>query len=283
MTTEEIHAAVAKFPEANPVLSDANKPAMDEAIATLHKGGKPAFDGLVNMLVDRDPAIDSKARHAIHALVHHLWTIKDDATRAVFTAALAAPLGSDKPKEVQAFLLAQIQLSGSKSAVPAIARVLLDEELCDPACAALLAIREGAAAPLREALPKAKGRVKLAIVQALGVLKDAAAAPLLRPIMKDEDRDTRIAACWALASIGDVESIDALIAATDSQGWERTKSVKNCLVLAETLAAMNRKPQAARLYRHLHESRKDPRENYIRETAQRGLEVIGMKLTETVN
>lgn len=286
MTTEEIQAAVAKFPSPDPkagVLSDANKPAMDEAIAALHKGGKPAFEGLVAMLVDRDPAIDSKARHAIHALVHHLWTIKDDATRGVLTAALATPLGSDKPKEVQAFLLAQIQLCGGKEAVASIGKVLLDEELCDPACAALLAIRDGAAGPLRGALPKAAGRVKLAIVQALGVLKDVEAAGLFRAAAGDADRDIRIAACWSLAAIGDEASIDLLIKTTSSEGWERIKSVKNCLLLAENLVAAGKKAQAAKIYRHLHDSRTDAREAFVRETALRGLTTTGMKLRETVN
>ncbi len=283
MTTEEIQAAVARFPDATPVLSDADKSAMDQAIGVLHKGGKPAFEGLVNMLVDRDPAIDSKARHAIHALIHHLWTLKDDAARVALTAALAAPLGGDKPKEVQAFLLSQIQWCGGKEVAPSIGKVLLDEALCDPACAALLAIRDGAAGPLREALPKAAGRVKLALVQALGTLKDAESAGLLRAAAGDGDRDTRIAACRGLAAIGDEASIDLLIKATAGEGWERIKSVKNCLLLAENLVAAGRKAQAAKIYRHLHNSRTDDREAFVRETALRGLATTGMNLRETVN
>lgn len=286
MTTEEITAAVAKFPDADVkggTLSTADKTAMDAAVATLIKGGRAAFDGLVAMLVDRDPTVDCKARHALHAIIHQLWTSKEDATRAVLTSAMAAPLGSDKPKEIQAFLLAQIQLAGGKESVAQIGKVLLDAELCDPACAALLAIRDGAATPLREALPKATSRVKLAIVQALGVLKDAASAAALREITKDEDRDMRIAACWGLASMGDAASIDLLIKATASEGWERIKSVNNCLILAENLVAAGKKVEAAKLYRHLHDSRTEAKEAYIRDTALRGLTAAGMKLKDTVN
>lgn len=286
MTTEEITAAVAKFPDADVkggTLSTADKTAMDAAVAMLIKGGRAAFDGLVAMLVDRDPTVDFKARHALHAIIHQLWTAKDDATRAVLTSAMAAPLGSDKPKEIQAFLLAQIQLAGGKESVAQIGKVLLDAELCDPACAALLAIRDGAAMPLREALPKATGRVKVAIVQALGVLKDAASAAALREITKDEDRDMRIAACWGLASMGDAASIDLLIKATASEGWERIKSVNNCLILAEKLVAAGKKVEAAKLYRHLHDSLTEAKEAYIRDTALRGLTAAGMKLKDTVN
>mgnify|MGYP000089844034 CR=1 FL=1 len=283
MTTEEIQAAVARFPDATPVLSTADKVAMDESIAALHKAGKPAIEGLIAMFVDRNPEVDCKARHALHALVHHVWTIKDDAGRALLAATMAGALGGEKPKEIQAFLLAQIQLCGSKEVVAALGKVLLDPELCDPACAALMAIRDGAAAPLRDALPKANGRVKLAIIQALGALKDAAAAPALRAIVKDEDRDTRIAACWALASIGDATAIDLLTAATASEGWEQIKSVKNCLVLAENLAAAGKKSEAAKIYRHLHASRSGAKDAYIRDAAMRGLSAINMKLKETVS
>src|SRR3954468_3701033 len=85
------------------ILSDADKPAMDKALADLRAGGRDAVAGLAGMLVENDPPADSKARHAIHALAIQSGTWPDDERRG-YAAALAAALGGDKPTEVQAFL-----------------------------------------------------------------------------------------------------------------------------------------------------------------------------------
>jgi len=284
--TEEMLAAIDKFPAPDSkggVLSTVDKKATDEAIATLHKGGPAAVAGVIDTLVANDPAVDSKSRHALHALVHHVCGLKDEAARATLAKALAAPIGGDKPKEVQAFLIHQVRLCGGKEVVPALAKVVLDEELSDPAIAALLSIKDDAATPLREAMPKAKGRMKLAIAQALGVLKDAESVSMLRAATKDEDRDTRIAACRSLAEIGDGGAADLLIKATAAEGWERTQAVNSCFVLAEILVVAGKKVEAAKLYRHLHDSRTDPKEAYVKDAAIRGLAAAGMKLSDTIN
>ncbi len=121
------------------------------------------------------------------------------------------------------------------------------------------------------------------MVQALGVLKDAPSLAALRAATSDEDRDTRLAAGWALANIGDIGAVDLLIKATGAESWERVQAVKNGLLLAENLTAAGKKPEAAKIYRHLHDSRTDVKEKYVREAALRGLAAAGMKLAETTN
>ncbi len=56
-------------------------------------------------------------------------------------------------------------------------------------------------------------------------------------------------------------------------GWERIQATKHCFVLAETLAAAGKAKQSAGIYRYLMETRTDPKEAYIRQAAQRALEV----------
>jgi hypothetical protein len=117
MTTEEVLAAVSRFPspeEKSGVLFVVDKAACDSAIAGLHRGGKEAVAVLIDKLVDTDPAADSKVRHAIHALVHYTCGLNDEKARAALAEALAAPLGGDKPKEIQAFLIHQVRLCGGK-------------------------------------------------------------------------------------------------------------------------------------------------------------------------
>ena len=82
---------------------------------------------------------------------------------------------------------------------------------CRPAAMALVAIREGAAPPLRAALPQAKGACKLNVVQALGQIGDRESIPALRALVSDEDREVRLAAAWGLARMGDAGSVESLI------------------------------------------------------------------------
>jgi hypothetical protein len=94
----------------------------------------------------------------------------------------------------------------------------------------------------------------------------------MRAALKDTDREIRLAAAMGLAKIGDTGAPDLLLKAADgSQGWERIEMTKFCLVLAENLAAAGRKSDAAKIYTHLRDTRKDPTEKYICEAAERGL------------
>jgi HEAT repeat protein len=153
--------------------------------------------------------------------------------------------------------------------VNTLGKHLLDDELCGDATQALLAIRDGAASQFRNALDKSKGRNRIAVIQALGVLQDANSASLLKKAMTDEDRDVRRTAAWALANLGEASAADALIKAADhADGWEGSQATKACLLLAQRLAAKGRKSDAARIYRHLRDTRK---ERHVRDAADRAL------------
>lgn len=254
------------------ILSNVDKEATDQVLAQMEKGGRETLVALVGHLAD--PAAhggkitDSQARHALHALATRAAGRGDDARRD-YAQALASTLDApDRPAEVKAFLIRQIQLAGTKEVAPALGKCLTDEHLAPPAAQALLAIRDGAAEQFRQALPKSKGKPRVAIIQGLGVLKDPAAAPDLRKLAADEDRDTRLTALWALANTGDAQSADLLTKAADTaQGYERVQANKSLLLLADTLFAAGKKDEAVKIYRHLRDTRTDPAERYLREAA----------------
>lgn len=276
MTPEALSALVAKFPAParDGKLAEVDKQATDQATAELHSGGRDAVVGLVG-LTTQPPPRGSQARHALHALATHASGLRDAVPRRAFTEALVSTLGGDRPKDVQAFVVRQLQLVGGREAVPALAKLLADETLCDDAALALVAIKEGAAEPLQAALGRATGRTRLAIIQALGVLRDRAAAATLRKLVVDPDRDTRLAAGWALANSGDAGAAELLLKAADADGYERIKLTQACLLLAENLVAAGRKDDAARIYRRLHETRTDASERHVRDAASRGLTTGG--------
>lgn len=215
---------------------DAQK--IETAVADIHKGGRQALLGLIDMLVEPAVGDGVKPHYALHCLALLVCKMDDKKPRQEFAATLASQLGGDRPKDVQKYLVQEIQTAGGPAVVPALGKLLADEDLCEPAARAIVAIGQGAAEQLRAALPKAKGKCRLTIIQNLGVVRDAASAAALRAAVGDEDRDIRLAAAWALANIGDAGAVDLLLKAADAaQGWVRIQLTKACLLLAERLKA----------------------------------------------
>ncbi|MFI5381479.1 MAG: HEAT repeat domain-containing protein, partial [Tepidisphaerales bacterium] len=125
---------------------------------------------------------------------------------------------------------------------------------------------------LRKALTTATARPRLAIVQALGGLRDAAATDALLQAATDPDTDVRLAAIWSLSRAGVVAAIDVVTKATDApENWPRTQATRAAFLLAETLAAAGQKPDATCIFRHLIDTRTDPKEAHVRAAAEAGL------------
>src|SRR5262249_36185715 len=155
-------------------------------------------------------------------------------------------------------------------------RLLSDPDVGEYATQALLAIRAGAVEEFRKALPELKGGPRLTVLQALGVLADPASAEAMKAAISGGDRDIRLAAGWGLGRIGDAGAVDAVLKAADVEaGYERIKATSSALLLAERLLAAGKKPDAAKIYKHLKETRTDASEGYVVEAASDGLAKAG--------
>ncbi len=254
-------------------------PAWEDAIKVFDavlEGGKDRVAALAGMVQEPDDGRDYKARYALHGLAQYLGRPGKEAPRAVYCEALAGQLGGEIAKGAKGFLARQLQVIGGRECAAALGKLLGDAELHEYAAQALLAIRAGAAEEFRRALPGLKGAARLTAVQALGVLRDAESVEALRQAAGEEDADLRVVAAWALANIGDAASVDAVLRAGDAEpGWARIKATSACLLLGERLAAAGKKPEAARVYRHLKETRKDDSEGYVRALAEEALAALG--------
>jgi hypothetical protein len=253
--------------------TDIDKEKTEGAITDILKGGRENIIGIIDMLVEPGKGDDVKAHYALHCLALHVCKQDSNRPRRRFARTLASQIGGDRPKEVQKYLVRELQVAGGREAVEALGKLLLDEELCEPAAQALAAIGDGAAEQFRQALPRAKGKCRLTIVQNLGVVRDANSVGELKKAVSNEDKEVRIAAVWALANIGEAGSANALLKAADkSEGWERIEATKACLLLAEKLIAADKKNEAAGIYQHLRDTRTDPSERYVCEAAKTGLD-----------
>lgn len=273
--TSALVALVNKMPDPDQrgrYCADIDKEKIEGAIRNILKGGRDNIIGVIDMLVEPGKGDDVKAHYALHCMALHVCKLDNNRPRRRFSRTLASQLGGDRPKEVQKYLVRELQIAGGKEVVKALGALLVDEELCEPAAQALAAIGDGAAEQLHGALSRVNGKCRLTILQNLGVVRDTKSADALKKAVSNEDGAVRIAAVWALANIGDADSANVLVRAADqAEGWERTQATKACLLLAEKLRAAGRKSEAVRIYRHLRDTRSDPAERYVRDAAKIGL------------
>lgn len=240
-------------------------------------GGREALDDLANLV--RDPGNpefkDYKAEYFLHGLAIYVSAPGREAQRTEVVRALVAQISNGEvSQQVRAFFIRELRVIGTKDAATALGKLLNDEQLCADAAAALVSL--GQAEPLRNALDGATGKCRLSIVQSLGALRDEQSLTLLRAALTDADAEIRLAAAWALARIGDVDSIGPLLQLADVEPrWERIKGTQSCLLLAENLAAKGRRKEARKIYLHFQATRTDPHEWYLHQLADKALLALG--------
>jgi len=277
--SDQLKALIDRFPahDANGTYVNLDREkveAIEAIVADLCKGGREAVLGLIDMLVEPGKGDDIKPHFAFHLLAVHVTGLGDEKVRADFAQVVASQIGSDRPKEVQKYLVQELQWAGGREVAAALGQALLDPDLCDDAARALAAIGDGAADHLLAALPKVQGRSRLSVIKKLAVLRCQKAAEAFRKALGDGDADIRIAGAWGAARIADVSAVDALLKAADGarEHWERINTTDACLALADALQAAGRKAEAVRIWTHLRETRTERADAHVRQAAQRALE-----------
>jgi hypothetical protein len=281
---ESVKQLVEQMPTPQPnergILSKVDREATLKAIAELHAGGDASVTALVDALVEPGKGNDHQARYAVHALALYVCgggQERNENHRKSFSLALAKTLDSERPAAIKEFVIRELQVCGGAEVVAAIGKCLGDTALTDSAASALAAIGgDSAATELRRLLPAADVRLRLIVMQNLGMLRDKESVKALTAAASDADVEVRTAACWALANIGDPSGVDACLAAAEkADGYERIQAGKNRLLFAERLREAGHKSQAQQVLGHLRKTSADDSEAYLREIADRELAAIG--------
>ncbi len=140
--------------------------------AELIAGGPATLRELIGMVGDEfgDPA-GTKPKMALHGVVLHATRPGADGERKMVAATLAAELEGEHSDELKAFLCRQLQFCAHCDEVPALARLLESDRLCEPATQVLLAIQsEAALNALQKALPGSEGKRHVTLSQAVDIL-----------------------------------------------------------------------------------------------------------------
>jgi hypothetical protein len=285
MSIEEIKQLIDRMPSPAPnergILSNIDREVTLKALAELHAGGDAAVAALVSMLVHPGKGNDHKARYALHGLALYVCGLgnrpRNESERKAFAESLAKTLDGDRPAAIKEFVIRELQVCGGKEVVAAMGKCLSVEALAEAAASALVAIGgPPAAAEFRRLSPAADARLRLIVVQNLGVLRDRESVDSLAKAAADDDTEVRAAAVWALANIGDPGGIDACLAAAEkADGYERIQAGKSRLLFAERLRDAGHKKEAERVLAHVRKTSNDVSEAYLREIAERELASIG--------
>jgi len=201
---------------------------------------------------------------------------KDAAARKDLETRLAGVLGTDASRAAKDFVCRQLSLIGTAPSVPALAGLLADEKLSHMARYALERMPcPEAVAAMRDALPKVKGRVKVGVINSLGVRRDAESLAAMVALLGDSDEETVAAAVAAVGAIGNAEAAKALEAfQAKAPKSLRLAAADAYLACAERLLADGKKAEAMAIYKAL---AKADQPKHVRVAATRGLLAVAGK------
>ena len=147
----------------------------------------------------------------------------------------------------------RLAIVGTAASVPALEKLLSDEDLSNMACFALERIPDSAAQDaLRQALRTLREERRTGVIQALGNRRSQNAVADLVRLLSDEDPAARRAAAVALGKIGGPAAAKALAAAlANGPITDQATLADSCLVCAEQFRIAGMRAEALALYKRL--------------------------------
>ncbi len=226
-----------------------------------------AFEALKTYKTGDDPApVQGPIDKAVMAVQGNM------ANRAALERRIAATLTPAYSYVARSFVCRQLALIGTQASVPALAPLVLEEELSVHARNALERIAgEESAKALRDALGQAKGRTRIGVINSVVARRDAASTRVLIKIL-GEDQDSAAAAAKALGEIGTAEAAKALAAARGKGPAQVQQAVVDgTLICADRLVAAGQRSQAIALLEGLTEASQP---EHVRLAAHRALSAV---------
>ena len=162
-------------------------------------------------------------------------------------------LDSGAKRAGKQFVCRQLSIIGTGQSVSTLAKMLTGEETSDMARYALERIPGSAVdEALRGALRKAKGNVKIGIINSLGQRRDKKAVGNLSKILGRKNQEAATAAAAALGRIADSQAAKALVEAKNKAEGKLLSVVLDAyLKCADQLVADGNKVKAMAIYKEL--------------------------------
>ncbi|MBA7641671.1 hypothetical protein ES703_49356 [subsurface metagenome] len=187
-----------------------------------------------------------------------------------------AELLSEATLDCKSFICKQLWFIGTADSVPAIAKLLTDEETADMACYAMgQNPSPEAGEALRNALDRVGPKVQVRIINLLGDRRDAQSAKAMGKLVFGAERQVAEAAVAALGKIGGAQARKVLVevrADPDVSEQLRFTATDAYLRCAEDLVAEGKSEQATVIYKELADENEAA---LIRSAAVKGLADVG--------
>ncbi|MCY2952148.1 MAG: HEAT repeat domain-containing protein [Planctomycetota bacterium] len=212
-----------------------------------------SFDELVSQATGYKLGQSRRPLEAIQDQV--IKNATDGAKRAEMAKKLASLFSNpDATFECKDFACRQLYIIGTAAEVPALAKLLGDEQLSHMGRYVLERMEDRAAgAALREAMGTTQGRLQIGVVNSVGNRRDAQAVGRLKPMLTGQDVPLACAAAAALGKIGGAEALAALTAAKSGAAGELKDAVIDGYIrCADELLAADKKAEAGALYAELY-------------------------------
>ena len=205
----------------------------DRLVDELFSLGDKGFAELASLIVAPGTGDDAAARMAINSMARYASQKGEEKEKAFLEKNLLTAITAAQDKEVQRFLIHQLNLVACDGSIPLLKKFLTDETLCEPATQALLSMgREKAAAVLLEVLKETAPTANVTLIKALGEMHYKPAVSTLTQFVGNKDATVQRVTLQALARIGDPASYKTLwgVASLTTTAYEPTLALPSFLV-----------------------------------------------------
>ena len=144
-----------------------------------------------------------QAKWALHGLAVYVTGRGREQKRELYISGLIKALDLSLPVNQKVFIINQMQISGGSESVSALGSYIDDPHLYEPAIQALTTIgSKSAGEALLKALPTVNGKQKVAIIQALGMMRYEPAGEEILALLNDSNDIVRKLSGFALSNMG---------------------------------------------------------------------------------
>ncbi len=252
--------------------------------AGLIKLGPEAVTALCKQLVPPGKGDDTKARLAISSLAAYATGPAGCSARTMIAGQIVKAMQAARDAEVKAFLIRRLEMVGEASHLAALAPLLTDERLGQPAATAMLAIGGPQVPPmLAEALPKVPPANHVALLNAAARSGAKAARQAVLGYLKSDDPAVKGAALHALSSSGTIDDLAVLAEASKAEAKpQRDRATAYYLAMLRRLAPRHSERVAAACL-EIMKTRKGPEQAFVRCAAlQLRVDILGVKALDNV-
>ncbi len=211
---------------------------------------KAGIDDKLSAVVNYERGMDTQPLIAVEQLIRDS---QDQPEQRKYIERRLAELLAGATLEGKSFICKQLWFIGTAESVPAVAKLLTDEETADMACYAIgQNPSPEAGRALRDALGKAPSKLQMRIINLLGDRRDSLSVGALGRLVFGAESQVAEAAVAALGKISGSEAMEILVRArAEGDSNLRFAATDAYLRCAENLAAEGKTEQASVIYKEL--------------------------------